>query len=214
MHHLMPSTDFWDRIAAKYAAQPIADPAAYEEKLARLRSLVGPTDRVLEVGCGTGGTALRIAPFVAHVTATDVSAAMVEIAESKLGPGAPKNVEFRQSSVDDDVPGAPFDVVCAFSLLHLVDDLPSALGRISDHLKPSGLFISKTVCLPDISWVMPAVVRVMTWFGKAPPVLSLTRSNLVAAIEAAGFAVEDVTHFGKHSASPFIVARRRQASAD
>ena len=64
---------FWDKIAPRYAKKPVADPAAYEEKLARVRALLRAEDRVLEIGCGTGSTALRLASRVAEITATDIS---------------------------------------------------------------------------------------------------------------------------------------------
>ena len=64
----MPSTlsrqqpqAFWDKIAQKYATKRVADPAAYEAKLTRVRALLRAEDRVLEIGCGTGSTALTLA---------------------------------------------------------------------------------------------------------------------------------------------------------
>ena len=50
---------FWDRMARKYAADPIADPAGYEHTLHRVQGLLNAGDRVLELGCGTGSTARR-----------------------------------------------------------------------------------------------------------------------------------------------------------
>ena len=58
----MTDIAFWDRIAPKYAADPIADPAAHEATLERTRRLLGPGHRVVEIGCGTGSTALALAP--------------------------------------------------------------------------------------------------------------------------------------------------------
>lgn len=55
---------FWDRIARKYASDPIKDTAGYERTLARTRELLTHTDTVLEIGCGTGTTALKLAPSV------------------------------------------------------------------------------------------------------------------------------------------------------
>ncbi|MBB5050595.1 cyclopropane fatty-acyl-phospholipid synthase-like methyltransferase [Afipia massiliensis] len=52
---------FWDRSSRKYAVSAIADQAGYERTLDRTRALLGPNDRVLELGCGTGTTALRLA---------------------------------------------------------------------------------------------------------------------------------------------------------
>lgn len=62
---------FWDRMANKYARQPIADEAAYQHKLDVTRQHFTPQSKVLEFGCGTGSTALLHAPHVkigrAHV---------------------------------------------------------------------------------------------------------------------------------------------------
>ena len=112
---------FWDSIAPKYAQKRIGDPAAYEAKLSRVRALLLATDRVLEIGCGTGSTALRLAPDVADITATDVSRGMIDIAQSKLGPDAPANVTLQHADAADLIEGHPFDVICAFSLLHLIE---------------------------------------------------------------------------------------------
>ena len=79
-----PAQPFWDRIAPKYARKPVKDPAAYEDKLSRVRAALRPTDCILEIGCGTGSTALRLAPGVTHITATDASRGMIGIAQSKL----------------------------------------------------------------------------------------------------------------------------------
>ena len=53
--------------APKYAKSPIKDVPAYEYTLGRTRSYLKPTDAVLELGCGTGGTALKLADAVAHL---------------------------------------------------------------------------------------------------------------------------------------------------
>jgi len=54
-------TRFWDRGARKYARGAVADPAGYERTLDRTRGLLRPDHGVLELGCGTGSTALRLA---------------------------------------------------------------------------------------------------------------------------------------------------------
>ena len=103
---------FWDWVAPRYARKPISDLSAYEDKLARVRGLLRPTDRVLEIGCGTGGTALKLAPGVAEMTATDVSRRMIEFAHARQGGETATNVSFRQGAADDDLdravrPGDP-----------------------------------------------------------------------------------------------------------
>jgi len=199
---------FWDSIAPKYAQKRIGDPAAYEAKLSRVRALLHATDRVLEIGCGTGSTALRLAPDVAHITATDVSRGMIDIAQSKLGPDAPANVTFQQADAADLVEGHPFDTICAFSLLHLIDDVPNVLDRVREQLKPGGLFISKTECLKNRSVMMRALVPALTAMGLAPRVTFLSAGDLHRLLRAAGFEIEQTAYFGANGTSPFIVARR------
>ncbi len=52
---------------------------AYHAKLARVRRHLRPSDRILEIGCGTGGTARALARDVAHVCATELSGEMIRI---------------------------------------------------------------------------------------------------------------------------------------
>jgi ubiquinone/menaquinone biosynthesis C-methylase UbiE len=199
---------FWDSIAPKYAQKRIGDPTAYEAKLSRIRALLKTTDRVLEIGCGTGSTALRLAPDIAHITATDVSRGMINIAQAKFGPDAPANVTFQQADAADLVEGRPFDAICAFSLLHLIEDVPNVLGRIHEQLKPGGLFISKTVCLKDGSFMIRALVPALAAIGIAPLVTILGADELRRFLCDAGFEVKQIAYLGAKRTNPFIVARR------
>lgn len=199
---------FWDKIASKYANKPVADPSAYEAKLERLKALVKPTDRLLEIGCGTGTTALHLAPSVAEMAATDISHAMIDIAEEKRVSSALSNVEFVQADATEILPESPFDVIMAFSLLHLVRDVPAALASSYAQLKPGGLFISKTVCMGDAAWPLRVFVRALHLMGLAPLVTPITKAQLVRALEQAGYSVLETRYFGKGRLNPFIVARR------
>jgi ubiquinone/menaquinone biosynthesis C-methylase UbiE len=204
----MTAQPFWDRMAPKYARKPVGDPDAYHEKLALLASLLRPKDRVFEIGCGTGTTALRLAPGVAHYTATDGSRAMIRIAGAKLGPGAPANVTFQHVDAAEQVAGAPFDAICAFSLLHLVEDVPTVLAAVHAQLKPGGLFLSKTVCMKAAAWPIRFLVPALTTLRIAPRVTPLSRMDLVRFLEEASLRVERTEHLGKNRMSPIIVARK------
>ncbi|MEM8839101.1 MAG: class I SAM-dependent methyltransferase [Pseudomonadota bacterium] len=206
------SASFWDRIAPKYAKQPIKDQAAYEEKLAYLGKLLNTTDRVLEIGCGTGSTALRIALNVAHITATDISPVMIEIAEAKLGAESPGNVAFQTADAADMIAGHPFDAVCAFSLLHLVDDASHTMRRVREQLKPGGLFISKTVALKNASVLWRVVLPILRLLGFAPKVMAFSTEELHRLLRNEGFEIVETRYFGKERMNPMIVARRTAAS--
>ena len=202
---------FWDSIAPKYAQKRIGDPAAYEAKLSRVSALLQTTDRVLEIGCGTGSTALRLAPGVAHITATDVSRGMMEIAQSKLGGDAPPNINFRRAYAADLIEDQSFDVICAFSLLHLIEDVPKVLDQVRAQLKPGGLFITKTECLKNRSVMIRALVPALTALGLAPRVTVLSADDLHRLLRAAGFEIQHTAYLGAKRTNLFIVARRTAA---
>jgi SAM-dependent methyltransferase len=114
---------FWDRIAEWYARQPIADEAAYTGKLEVTRGYLRPDMEVLEIGCGTGGTAIAHAPHVKHIRAIDISAKMIAIAMTKAATAEAKNVDFEQASIDElNVADGSLDAVLALGILHLLNN--------------------------------------------------------------------------------------------
>jgi len=179
---------FWDKIAPGYARRKIGNPDAYQATLARTRSYLTPTDRVLEIGAGTSSTALELAASVAHITATDISTAMVEIGREKAQAAAVDNITITQGGVGDASlsDGAPFDVILAHNIVHLVPDVPAALSQVHSLLKPGGLLISKTPCIGEKPLIRP-LVAVMRAFGKAPDVVHLTIAGLERHLAAEGF---------------------------
>ena len=67
MAHTAADARFWDKSARKYAAAPIKDMEGYDRTVDRTRQLLRDTDTVLELGCGTGTTALKLAPHVSRM---------------------------------------------------------------------------------------------------------------------------------------------------
>ncbi len=196
---------FWNRFADRYAARPIKDTAAYEALLADVAGRLLATDRVLEIGCGTGGTAIRLAPAVAAYTATDFSDQMVRIARSKR---APDNLRFTVSTAETALEGGPFDAILAFNVLHLVTDLPGLLRELYRSLHPGGLLISKTWCFADLGIRPRALFAVLKTFGLFPPATSLNETQLRLMLQDAGFQIIDQRVFGTRPQNPYIVARK------
>ena len=196
---------FWNRIAERYAARPLKNVAAYEAMLADVAARLKPTDRVLEIGCGTGGTAIRLAPGVAKYTATDFSSEMVRIARAKPAAGA---VTFRVADAASAFEGGPFDVICAFNVLHLVEDLPDTLARIHANLKPGGLLICKTWCFADLRLWVRLLFPILRMIGLFPFATALDEAQLRQVLRDAGFDIEVTRVFGDYSQNPYMVARR------
>ena len=202
------ANEFWDRIAPGYSKQPIADPESYARKLAMTQALMRPDMEVLEIGCGTGSTALEHAPHVAHLLATDVSGGMVAIGRDKAEQAGINNVSFRQAGVEEfEAPEASYDMVLALNLLHLLPDRAAALAKIHRLLKPGGIFISSTVCLADRMWFLRPVIPVMQWIGKAPFVSFLGAEKVLREVTTAGFEPQEHWTHGRAN-SLFLVATK------
>lgn len=206
-----PDARFWDALAESYAKKPLPNPEATARKLDVTRALLRPTDRLLDLGCGTGTILLDLAPHVAEAHGVDLSSAMIAIAENKAAAAGARNVTFRVQAAGglDDTPDAAWDAVCAFNLLHLVED-PAALARaIFRVLRPGGHFVSATACLGG-RWFPPyfALLPVMRWVGKAPPVTMLTVDGLRALLAEAGFEAIEAPEVGAAAGHVFHTARK------
>ena len=204
------STAFWNKMAPRYARAKIRDVAAYEYTLGRTLSYLTPTSRVLEIACGTGSTAVLIAPHVAHITATDAATAMIDIARNKSAdlPNMDLRVATAAQAVGFD---GPFDAVLAFSILHLLDDRADVLAQIYAKLPSGGFLISKTPCLSDPAlgykrFLIRALVPVLRLFGLAPNLGFFTGVQMERAIKDAGFVIEESGNFP--AMSRYVVARK------
>ncbi|MCB9751721.1 MAG: methyltransferase domain-containing protein [Myxococcales bacterium] len=202
---------FWNEQAERYAAKPVADPDAFERKIAVTLARTRPSHTVLDIGCGTGSLALRLAPSAAQLHGLDISSEMVRIARGKAAAQQVDNVTFHVGPFDDSfaalAPGS-LDGVCAYSILHLVDDREGALRRIFRLLKPGGFLVTSTVCLGE-TWVpFRPLLWAMRLVGMAPPVQILSKRQLAQDIEAAGFVDLEQPDVGAKAIVGFMVARK------
>ncbi|MBC7769992.1 MAG: methyltransferase domain-containing protein [Phycisphaerales bacterium] len=212
----MPATEqdprFWNRIARKYAADPIVDSAGYERTLEHTRRYLKSGDSAFEFGCGTATTALKLAPAVARLTATDISSEMIVIAREKAAADNCTNASFEVGTPDAAPwPDATFDVALGFNVLHLAAPREAVLRGVHRLLKPGGLFISKTPCLKDMNFMVRIAVPVMQAIGQAPYVAFFSAEELEREIAAAGFEIIERARHGTRGKDvrPFLVARKR-----
>ena len=203
---------FWDRMARRYAAARIADPAGYQTTLRRVAALLSPDQSVLEIGCGTGTTALRLAGGTRQLLATDVSPAMIAIAREKLAAQPLPQLRFEVADAEMPVPAAAaHDAVLAFNLLHLVSDLDATLATLLAALKPGGRLISKTPCLAEMHPLVPRLlVPLLRAVRLAPAVLVFNAAQLQASLARQGLMIEAVERHGsgRKDMRVFIVARK------
>ena len=202
------SNTFWNKIAEKYSKQPIADETAYQKKLAVTREYFRPDMKVLEIGCGTGSTAILHAPYVNHIRAIDFSDNMIAIAMGKAEAEQIQNITFEKAVIEDlDIAEKSMDMVLGLSILHLLRDKEAAIAKVYDMLKPGGHFITSTVCLGDtMSWfkLIAPVGRVL---GVFPFVAVFSTQSLKDSLSSAGFQLDYHWQPSKGKAI-FVVAKR------
>ena len=96
--------------------------------------------RVLEVGCGMGNFAERLArETAAEVVATDLSPRMVEVARER---GLDARVADVQELPFDE---GEFDCVVANAMLYHVEDVDRALSELARVLEPGGKLVAVTI---------------------------------------------------------------------
>ncbi len=124
----------WDDDLAKI------DRAASTAALLREALDLPGTERVLEIGGGTGRLSLALAGDVASVLVTDASPGMVEVARDNIaGAGVADRLTARRLDlVADPLPDERFDGVWAQLALHHVREVDLLLERVRSILLPGG----------------------------------------------------------------------------
>ena len=200
---------FWNKRADNYSKRPVSDEATYEKKLDITRKYFRPDMEVLELGCGTGSTALAHAPYVKHILATDLSTRMVEIGRDKAKAAGIDNVTFAAASADGlDVPDGSIDAVMGHNLLHLLENKEQVIADVHRMLKTGGLFVTSTACIGDMMFLFRLIVPVGRSLRLFPLVKVFTAAELKESLANAGFEIEHEWQ-PKRNAAMFIICRKR-----
>jgi len=200
---------FWNKMAEKYSAKPVPNQEIYEKKLKLTRELFTPEMKVLEIGCGTGTTALIHSPHVAHITASDFSSEMIRIAKKKAQAKNLTNVNFKQESLQEmNYPENEFDMVLAHSILHLVENKKEALEKIYKSLKPGGYFVTTTGCIGGIFKIFKPLWYLGFRLGLMPYLGFFTKSDFIDLVKESGLVIEK--EWGPTKVDIFLIAKKKR----
>lgn len=200
---------FWNLIARKYAASPIADSEAYQKKIEKIKSYLSSGDDVLDIGCGTGTQCDDLAGNVKQVTGIDISSKLLAIAEMRRIERGIDNVEFMETTVfDERFDSGSFNVVMAFYVLHFIEDLDQMFERIHDLLKPGGLFILETSCLGEKNRIIGRIIRSAGKLGFLPLINLLTNQQIELALKKTGFSVVEKTRYSESIGEYTVIAKK------
>ncbi|MDW8171112.1 MAG: methyltransferase domain-containing protein [Anaerolineae bacterium] len=139
------------RYGPRAAAYVASVTHAQGAELARLVEIAQPQPhwRALDVATGGGHTALRFAPHVTQVVATDLTLAMLEAARAFIAPRA-GNVLFSLADAENlPFPRASFDLVTCRIAPHHFPDPWRFVGQCARVLRSGGLLLVQDHVLPD-----------------------------------------------------------------
>ncbi|MGB9941214.1 class I SAM-dependent methyltransferase [Methanosarcina sp.] len=126
-----------------------------ENEANSIRKLLGikNTDRVLEIGTGTGELTLKLSDHCKKIVAVDVSKTMIDCAKIKAESQNKTNIQFCNAGfLTYENYAEPFDIIVTQLALHHLPDYWKmvALRRIYGMLKEGGKFYLRDVVFPSM----------------------------------------------------------------
>jgi 2-polyprenyl-3-methyl-5-hydroxy-6-metoxy-1,4-benzoquinol methylase len=209
MQKMNKSEKFWDRVANQSAEQTNKIDETYLKTIDNTKKYLKPGDIVMDYACGTGIITNEIAHDVKEIYAIDSSSRMIEVAKSKAGERNIENINFEQSTIFDvRNKNESFNVITAFNILHLLEDLHEVLQKVNELLKPGGLFISATPCLGETNRIIGILIFLVSKIGIVPNVKMLKFSDLEGLIAGGNFIIVETESLHHTQPNYFILARK------
>ncbi|MEK6805799.1 MAG: class I SAM-dependent methyltransferase [Pseudomonadota bacterium] len=160
-----------------------------------LFSHLRPDARVLELGCGTGRLLVHFAPRFAGLEGIDASDGMLRAAERRAPPDGRLSLVHGSAYA---LPYAPasFDAAYSILVINLLADFPAVFRELGRVLRPGARLVFNVPNLYSIYWPGGALVNLRgrtTGSNRAGARHShwFTRSEVVATLRDAGFAIAD-----------------------
>lgn len=133
--------------------------------LERISSRIGPSARVLDVGCGAGLLTNYLAHAGLEVHGVDTSVESLAVAEQH---DEGRRVRYvHGDALDLPYPDASFDVVCAMDFLEHVEAPERAIREAARVLRPNGMYFFHTFNRNWLAWLV--VIKGLEWFVKNTP---------------------------------------------
>ncbi|MEM0979904.1 MAG: methyltransferase domain-containing protein [Cyanobacteria bacterium P01_H01_bin.58] len=149
---------------------------------------ISPSDRVLDVACGTGELECRLVEQHPHqvIVGVDFAAAMLAIAQSKFPVAS--SVSFQQAPAAALPWQTPeFDVVVCANAFHYFDHPQTVLAEMARVLHPHGRVVILDWCRDF--WVCRVCDWLLDWFDPAHK-RCYTQAELHAILTVAGYHVQ------------------------
>lgn len=181
----------YDARAAAYLSSAVHASGA---DLDRMADLVGtrPDAVALDMGCGGGHVAFRLAGLVGKVVAYDLSAPMLATVAAEADRRGLANVVTKQGAAEAlPCPDASFDVVATRYSAHHWGDCARGLAQMRRTVKPGGLALFMDVVSPGVA-LLDTWLQTLELLRDPSHVRNASLAEWRGLLAGAGFAVADV----------------------
>jgi SAM-dependent methyltransferase len=204
---------YWGKRASSYedGFLTTVGSSIYDEITEWLARQFNSSDTVVELGCGTGLFSRTVAKSVKHLTATDLSPAMVRLSQEKLI--RYDNVEIRiEDCYDTTFEHATFDAVMMTNLIHIVKSPLKVLRESNRILKPNGRVIIADVTGDGMSLLskLGLIFRYLNNLGKPCPFnRNIAIAEITGIAKEAGFEIDECISFGETTKAICACGRKK-----
>lgn len=156
------------------------------------RAAAGACGRVLDLGCGTGHTAVAVAPQAAQVVGLDLTPAMLAEARALAAARGVANLRLERADAEAlPFAAARFDLVtCRYAAHHFADP-QRVLGEAARVLRPGGRLLLHDVVAPEAP-VADTFLQALELLRDGSHVRDHRPSEWAAMLAEAGFAAREV----------------------
>ncbi len=164
--------------------------------LEQIRKRLGPSQEILDIGCGAGFLTNILALDGHRVTGIDLSAQSLEIAKKR---DATKQVCYHQlDALSLPFPQQSFDVICAMDFLEHVEKPEQIIQHAARLLRPNGLFFFHTfnrnllsyfLIIKGVEWCIPNTpsnMHVYSYFIKPSELKNWCEQSGLKVVELCG----------------------------
>lgn len=204
--------EYWSKFASTFDEDQgyVVGKRALQEIIAKLyeeRDL----GEVMEFGCGTGYFTKAIARNARHVTATDLSDEMLEMARIELH--KLHNLTVQKADCEDTYfPSGRFDSVFMANLIHVVENPIKVLQESHQILRNGGLLLTVDFTCYSMNWFekVKLAIRYFKRWGMPPRYgrNKLSPDELVSFVENVDFRVEEVRLLGDKTKALYLRGRK------
>lgn len=200
---------YWSRFADDFEEQVTYIVGNHDMEIIKRRiSEQRDLGKTLELGCGSGIYSVILADKAEHLTATDLSDAMIAATKRRLG--ARENVHIEQANCFDlSYPDSTFDTVFMANLLHVIPEPEKAIAEARRVLTKNGRLIVMSFTTDGMTFLnkLAMIYRYLKTWGTPPPKRCILTVQKVRSMgEERGFHIEEATLLGNQSKAVFLTA--------